>query len=239
MDLPFTLIGLIWMVVLGPAVGNYLCSVVYRLPLGRTPFERHPYCGHCNADLKPKDLFPILSWLSTKGRCRYCSGPIPAIYMVIEVACMVWFVATFLTFGVGEEFLLVTAFGTFVIALAAIEWREGWLSSSLYGYAFMLAALYSTLLEGGIFGWISSFITIMVAALALLWVVSKLRRVPLKPFEANWIWWLGLLAVMVPLPMQAAAVLLLLSLPLAFRPTRFSAPVYAALLLLLALFPAI
>ena len=49
----FLLIGIVCMVVIGPAVGNYACSVVYRLPRGKTPFERHPFCGHCNADLKP------------------------------------------------------------------------------------------------------------------------------------------------------------------------------------------
>jgi leader peptidase (prepilin peptidase) / N-methyltransferase len=71
----FIIIGIIWMLVLGPAVGNYACSVVYRLPRGKTPFERHPYCGHCNADLKPIDLFPIWSWLSTKGKCRFGARP--------------------------------------------------------------------------------------------------------------------------------------------------------------------
>ncbi|MFZ8393333.1 prepilin peptidase, partial [Staphylococcus aureus] len=75
------------MLVLGPAVGNYACSVVFRLPRGQTPFERHPFCGHCNADLKPVDLFPILSWLSTRGRCRYCGGEIPALYTVVELIC--------------------------------------------------------------------------------------------------------------------------------------------------------
>lgn len=54
----FMLCGIILMLAIGPAVGNYACSVVYRLPRGKTPFERHPYCGHCNADLKPIDLFP-------------------------------------------------------------------------------------------------------------------------------------------------------------------------------------
>lgn len=228
---PLLLIGLVWMIVLGPAVGNYACSVVYRLPLGKTPFERHPFCGHCNADLKPKDLFPILSWLSTKGKCRYCRGAIPGMYTVIELACLFLFVANYLMFGMGEEFLLLTAFGVFAIILAAIEWQKGWLSSSIYGFAFTFAALYSTLLEGSIFGWVQDFVMLMVLGLAAQRLASAISRRQFVPFEAHWIWWLALLGVAVPIPVLMMPLAVLVCTPLAFLPTRLSAPMFAVLAL--------
>lgn len=206
-----TLIGLIFMFVLGPAVGNYVCSVVYRLPLGKTPFERHPYCGHCNADLKPIDLFPILSWLSTGGKCRYCKGTIPAIYTVIEIACLLLFAANFLFFGIGEEFLLLTGYGTFVITLAAIAWQQGWLSSSICGYALTCGALLSTLIEGTIFGWVGDFILTLVGGLVIARLLSAVRKTPFVPFATGWIWWPPLVAVVVPFEYPALAGLVLLA----------------------------
>ena len=224
-----TLMGLVWMLILGPAVGNYACSVVYRLPLGRTPFERHPYCGHCNADLQPKDLFPILSWLSTKGKCRYCHGAIPGIYTVIEVACLVLFVANFLTFGISETFLLLTAYGVFVIILAAIEWQQDWISSSVYGYALSFAALNSTMLEASIFGWVQDYVIMMVMVLIVARVIAAARRQAFRPFETSWVWWLGLVVVSVPIPVIYMPWLALVALPVAIHPTRLSAPAFAAL----------
>ena len=173
-----TLYGLIFMLVLGPAVGNYACSVVYRLPRGKTPFERSPFCGHCNADLKPIDLFPILSWCMTRGRCRYCAGPIPSVYTVIEVACGAVFVAYFLHFGIGEPFLLYTAYAVFVIILAAIHWQQGWIAATIYSYAFACIALARTLAEHTIYGTVQSAFVMLMVMVAMWRVGSLLYKRP-------------------------------------------------------------
>lgn len=193
-----TLIGVIFMLVIGPAVGNYACSVIYRLPLGRTPFERHPFCGHCDADLKPIDLFPILSWISTRGRCRYCSGPIPALYTCVEIACACIFVGYFLQFGMGELFLLYAAYGVFVVILAAIQWQQGWIASSVLGYALVCIALIRTMQEGTIHGWFQSGFIALIAALVWQRVVTFALRQPFMPFATPWIWWVLLLGMLVP-----------------------------------------
>lgn len=192
----FVVIGVIWMLVLGPAVGNYACSVVYRLPRGKTPFERHPYCGHCNADLKPIDLFPIWSWLSTKGKCRYCAGPIPGIYTMIEVLCGVVFIAYFLQFGISEQFLLYTAYAVFVVMMAAIHWQQGWISATIYSYAFVCVALSRVLSEHSIYPTIQSAFLMLI--LALLFNQTSATR-KLSPFEKPWIWWFVLMGALVPL----------------------------------------
>jgi leader peptidase (prepilin peptidase)/N-methyltransferase len=190
-----TIIGLIWMVVLGPAVGNYACSVVYRLPLGKTPFERHPYCGHCNADLKPIDLFPIISYCLTGGKCRYCAGKIPSIYMWIECACLALFVGNFLAFGISESFLLYTIAGVFAIILAAIQFQQGWLSITIYGYVLLALAFERTRVEGTIYGWIESAFAMLVLCLILEKIRTLITKKPFKPFEVNWLWWVVLLVI--------------------------------------------
>jgi prepilin signal peptidase PulO-like enzyme (type II secretory pathway) len=229
------IIGIIFMLILGPAVGNYACSVVYRLPLGKTPFEQNPYCGHCGASLQPRDLFPILSWLSTKGKCRYCTGAIPSIYTLIELACGAAFIAYFLKFGISEQFLLYAAFATFVVILAAIEYQQGWLSVSIYGYALTMVALARTVAEGTIYGWVSAFVIALVAGLAIerlhRWIINE----SFLPFRANWLWWMALIAVSVPLPLKQEALLLLL-LPLAILLKRGAVLPTAATALLLVLF---
>lgn len=207
----FTLIGVIFMLVIGPAIGNYACSVVYRLPRGKTPFERHPYCGHCNADLKPIDLFPILSWFSTRGKCRYCAGAIPGIYTVIELVCGAVFIAYFLAFGMGELFLLYAAYAVFVIITAAIQWQQGWIAATIYSYAIACIMLIRTFSESTIHGVIQSgFVMLILAIIA----ERLLRKHEFKPFERPWVWWMVLLGALVPiaewklvLPVYLAALL--------------------------------
>lgn len=196
----FTIIGIIWMIVIGPAVGNYACSVVYRMPRGQTPFERHPYCGHCNADLKPIDLFPIWSWLSTRGKCRYCAGPVPGVYTVIEVVCGAVFITYFLKFGISEQFILYATYATFVVILAAINWQQGWISSTVYSYAFVCVALVRALAENTIYGTVQSAFMMLIAML-LLARMSKTRAQ--SPFEKPWIWWFVLMGALVPMQQWA------------------------------------
>jgi prepilin signal peptidase PulO-like enzyme (type II secretory pathway) len=192
-----TVIGAIWMLVLGPAVGNYACSVVYRLPLGRTPFEQHPFCGHCHAALQPIDLFPIISYVLTRGKCRYCGGTIPGIYTVIELACLTLFMAYFFTFGMGQQFLLATAAGVFVIIAASIHYQQGWLPASIYSYAWLVSLTLRTLQEGTIYPAIQGMVLAFVSALLLHAAQQKLRK-KTPDISTPWIWWAGLFGMLVP-----------------------------------------
>ena len=194
-----TLMGLVWMVVLGPAVGNYACSVVYRLPIGKTPFERHPFCGSCNANLKPIDLFPIISYLSTRGKCRYCAASIPGIYTLIEVACLAIFVGYYLAFGMGEQFLLAVAAGVFIVILAAIQWQQGWLSASIYSYAWVCILLIRTLRDASIFPAIQGSVVALILAAIVHYTVQRIRQKPVQ-VETPYIWWAALLGLLLPMP---------------------------------------
>ena len=191
----FVLSGIAFLLIIGPAIGNYACSVVYRLPRGQTPFERHPFCGHCNADLKPIDLAPIVSWFSTRGKCRYCGGAIPPLYTIIEITCGIVFIAYFLQFGISEQFIIYTAYATFVVIAAAIQWQQGWLSSSIYGYAITCAVLARVLAEQTIYGCVQSIVIMMTIMLGLM----RLRGKPVDPLSKPWLWWFVLMGVVLPI----------------------------------------
>lgn len=193
------LIGLVMMAVIGPAVGNYVCSVVYRLPRGQTPFERHPYCGHCGADLQPRDLFPILSWLSTRGRCRYCRGRIPGIYTLIEIACGVVFIAYYHFYYVTEYFLMAACYAVFVITLAGIQWREGWISATIYSYAMLATGMFVISAYGTIFDWLTPAFVMLVVCLLLQRMHAGITGSDARPFHSPWIWWMVLMAAWVPI----------------------------------------
>ena len=162
------------------------------MPGGQT--DRSFFLDRIPADLKPIDLFPILSWCLTRGKCRYCSGPIPSIYTAIEIACGAAFIAYFLYFGLSESFLLYATFAVFAIILAAIERQQGWLAATIYSYAWLCLALARTLAEGTIYGIVKSGFVMLVLALLALRLSGKQS----KPFEQSWVWWLVLLGSALP-----------------------------------------
>src|SRR5438128_1277785 len=120
----YVLCGVIWSIALGFAVGNYACSLVHRLPRGRLLLDKKPYCGTCGTMLQVKDLFPVISALLLRHRCRYCGTPFPVSHTWTEVLVGALFVLSFFEFSFSDQYILVAGTGVFLITLAAIEANE-------------------------------------------------------------------------------------------------------------------
>ena len=192
-----TAIGVIMMIVLGPAVGNYATSVVYRLPFGQTPFEKNPYCGDCGTMLAPKDLFPILSFLSTLGKCRYCGVKIRPSYTAVEVACGIIFVVNYLLFGISEDFILITTIEVFLVILCGLEYHEGKIYTLIWTYIVALAAILRVLHDGSIYPFFYTAFTMLFIGIVgwrsmVLFKLADAKKVP------KLLWLMVMMGVLVP-----------------------------------------
>ena len=87
------LFAILWVFLLGAAIGSFLNVVIYRLPRGKTLFGRSQ-CPYCHANIAMYDNIPVFSWFCLRGRCRTCRLGIAARYPIVE-------------FIVGTIFLLV------------------------------------------------------------------------------------------------------------------------------------
>jgi leader peptidase (prepilin peptidase)/N-methyltransferase len=72
--------------VAGLVVGSFLNVVAYRLPRHMSVVEPPSHCPSCDAQLRVIDLFPVLSWLWLRGRCRRCGARISWRYPAVELA---------------------------------------------------------------------------------------------------------------------------------------------------------
>src|ERR1700730_15358991 len=104
------------LLVVAPFVGSFLGVIVRRLP------ERLPIawvrsrCDWCGAELRAHDLMPILSWLTAKGRCRYCHHTLGWFYPGIELAAVAVAPAAIL-FGGGGGVWLAWLLGWWLLSL--------------------------------------------------------------------------------------------------------------------------
>jgi leader peptidase (prepilin peptidase)/N-methyltransferase len=53
-------------------------------------------CVSCKHILRPMDLMPVLSWISLRGKCRYCSSPVSIQYPLIELLTASLFVFSYI-----------------------------------------------------------------------------------------------------------------------------------------------
>lgn len=77
----------VWVFILGSCFGSFLNVVIYRLPVGMSLGKPKSRCPKCETPLAVKDNIPVFGWLLLRGKCRYCSLPIPMRYPSIEAIC--------------------------------------------------------------------------------------------------------------------------------------------------------
>lgn len=76
----FALVGFI----LGTILGSFVKALADR-SLGNKSFWGRSSCSRCKRKLAWFDLFPVLSYILLKGKCRYCKDKIGMEYLLVEV----------------------------------------------------------------------------------------------------------------------------------------------------------
>lgn len=132
-------------------------------------------CPHCNNILKPRDLFPIFSYLWNKGKCRYCHLPISSFYIKSEIIMgLIFMILTYSMlnyeiniFWIHGILLIVFWFITGVYILYDIQYTE-------IPDQIMIPALYLTIILPIffiLFTWESEYIFHISLQSKLLWAL--------------------------------------------------------------------
>lgn len=109
---------------LGLAVGSFLTVVVSRVPEGLSIVAPRSRCDHCHARLRSIDLIPVVSYLSSRGKCRYCGAPIGPSALVLELVTTIVFVLTTWRIGVRAELPAYLVLDAGLLALAVIDYQH-------------------------------------------------------------------------------------------------------------------
>jgi len=62
----------------------------------KTGLQDRSRCLHCGHELAWYDLLPLVSWLSTGGKCRYCHTPIGIFEPLMELGMAAFFVVSYI-----------------------------------------------------------------------------------------------------------------------------------------------
>ncbi|MBI2028739.1 MAG: prepilin peptidase [Candidatus Levybacteria bacterium] len=92
-------VEIIFIFLVGTAIGSFLNVLVDRLPRGEGVFGGRSHCDKCKKDLAWYDLIPLFSFLILRGKCRYCHTPLSLYYPVVELTTGILFVLVFVFLG--------------------------------------------------------------------------------------------------------------------------------------------
>lgn len=111
----------IFMFIIGTLFGSFFTLATYRIPRKQDIVKTRSYCPNCKHKLGFFDCFPILSYVSTIGRCRYCKKPISIRYPLIEFASGMVFLLIYLICGLSWQTLVLIACYIYLVLVIGVD----------------------------------------------------------------------------------------------------------------------
>ena len=81
------------------------------------------HCSSCQHSLSAMDLIPVISYISLKGKCRYCSEKISVQYPIVELITGFLFMAVYDRYGISFVGIAVVIFVSILVVTAMIDYK--------------------------------------------------------------------------------------------------------------------
>ena len=107
--------------VLGMVLGSFINCWAWRCMHGESVLEGRSHCTSCGHVLEPRDLIPVLSWVLSGGKCRYCGEHVSVRYPLTELVLGVSFVAILAVYGPTLETLELCLFACVLLFLSLTD----------------------------------------------------------------------------------------------------------------------
>ncbi len=143
------ILTVLFVLAIGACCGSFLNVCIYRIPRGQSVVAVSSHCTKCKERLRPRNLFPVFSFIFQRGKCSSCGEKISPRYVFIEVITAIVYVCLFYKYGINTEFFAMVLLVSILIVMFYIDFEFGIIPNSLVAIA----------TAGGVVLYIISFFT--------------------------------------------------------------------------------
>ena len=111
----------LYIFILGIVFGSFFNVCIYRIPDKKSISNPPSTCPSCNTRLKPIDLIPLLSYLLSGRKCRYCKKEISSRYMCVELLTGILFLLVYSTYSIQIESIYYLTLVSLLIIITFID----------------------------------------------------------------------------------------------------------------------
>ena len=112
--------------ILGLCMGSFLNCLAWRIVHGESALKGRSHCDVCGHVLGPRDLVPVVSFLASHGKCRYCGAKLSKRHLAAELATGVTYVLVLLRYDISLQALQYVLFAS-ILLLCAFADLEGYI----------------------------------------------------------------------------------------------------------------
>lgn len=126
-EIPFVGIYLIVLAFMfGAVFASFITCAAWRVVRKEDWIRGHSHCDTCGHELSTADLFPIISYIALKGKCRYCGSKVPPRDLIFEILLGLLFAGTLALHGTVDAVVVaVLAIEVLLLGLSLADWDSG------------------------------------------------------------------------------------------------------------------
>lgn len=127
---------------LGLVMGSFINCWAWRSTHGESVLAGRSHCPACGHELRVRDLVPVLSWLLSGRKCRYCDSPVSARYPATELVCAIAFMAIVFVYGLSVETVELLGFTGVLLFLSLTDIDDFIIPNACIVVALAIRAVY-------------------------------------------------------------------------------------------------
>lgn len=112
--------------IFGAIMASFITCTAWRVVRGEDWMLGHSHCDTCGHELSTADLFPIISYVALKGKCRYCGSKVPPRDLIFEIILGLVFAGTLALHGaVDAPVAAALTLEVLLLGLSLADWDSG------------------------------------------------------------------------------------------------------------------
>lgn len=126
-DMTFVAVYLIILAFLfGAVFASFITCAAWRVVRHEDWIRGHSHCDTCGHELSTADLFPIISYIALKGKCRYCGSKVPPRDLIFEILLGILFAVTLALHGAVDAIVIAAlTLEVLLLGLSLADWDSG------------------------------------------------------------------------------------------------------------------
>ena len=120
--------------IFGAIFASFITCTAWRVVRHEDWMMGHSHCDTCGHELSTADLFPIISYIALKGKCRYCGSKVPPRDLIFEIILGCVFALTLALHGAIDAVVIASlALEVLLLGLSLADWDSGVIPDGFLG----------------------------------------------------------------------------------------------------------
>ena len=118
----------------GSIFASFITCTAWRVVRNEDWMLGHSHCDTCGHELSTADLFPIISYVALKGKCRYCGSKVPPRDLIFEIILGILFAGTLALHGsIDAPVVAALTLEVLLLGLSLADWDSGVIPDGFLG----------------------------------------------------------------------------------------------------------